>query len=237
MSRDREDLETRSVDSEAATEDPELAEVAEEEERGPRLEITKGRPWVIDEGQRAKWSAPEFVAAHALDIRQVGDPVLHAPARKPRLSVKDMEALVAQMFASMVKAHGIGIAAPQIGVPLRVAIIDVDSFGVVVVNPVIEAVSEEVEETSEGCLSVRGLYAMLERPIEARLSAEDIRGSRFTLEGVELGAQCMLHETQHLEGALYIDKLRSRADLKPVEKEMTSVSGHSREEMEAPPSR
>ena len=198
----------------------------------PRLHLLKGKPWLIDPGRRAKWSEPEFVAAHALDIRQVGDPVLHAPAKKPRLPLKELELLVARMFASMVKAHGIGIAAPQIGVPLRVAIIDVDAMGIVVVNPVIDWVSSEVEETSEGCLSVRGLYGMLERPLEARLVGEDLRGSRFTLYGDDLGAQCMIHETQHLDGVLYIDKLKSRQDLRPVEDERQSVSGHSRAEME-----
>lgn len=213
-------------------------ELEDEEDGEPRLEILKGNPWIVDPGRRARWSAPEFLAEHALEIRQVGDPVLHAPARKPKLSRGDMEALVARMFASMVVAHGIGIAAPQIGVPLRIAIVDVDEAGIVLVNPEIEWVSDEVEETSEGCLSVRGLYGMLERPLAARIAAEDPNGRRFTLYGEELGAQCMLHETQHLDGTLYIDKLRSRQDLYPVEPagsdggEPRSVSGHTRDEME-----
>ncbi len=209
----------------------------EDEEGEPRLEILKGKPWVVDPGRRARWSAPEFLAEHAVEIRQVGDPVLHAPARKPKLSRGDMEALVARMFASMVVAHGIGIAAPQIGVPLRIAIVDVDEAGIVLVNPEIEWVSDEVEETSEGCLSGRGLYGMLERPLAARIAAEDPNGKRFTLYGEELGAQCMLHETQHLDGTLYIDRLRSRQDLHPVElagsgEEERSPSGHTRAEME-----
>ncbi len=209
----------------------------EAESTEPRLEIVRGRPWTIDTGRREKWSTPEFVAAHAVEVRQVGDPVLHAPARKPKLSRGDMDALLERMFASMVAAHGIGIAAPQIGVPLRVAIIDVDRAGIVVVNPEIEWVSDEVEETSEGCLSVRGLYGMLERPLEARVVAEDPNGKRFTLYGFDLGAQCMIHETQHLDGTLYIDRLRTRADLFPVEvgapdEEPRSVSGHTRAEME-----
>jgi peptide deformylase len=121
------------------------------------------------------------------------------------------------MFASMVAAHGIGIAAPQIGVPLKVAIMDVDEAGIVAVEPALEWTSEEVEETSEGCLSVRGLYGMLERPLAARVLAEDITGKRFTAEGEEFGAQCLIHETEHLAGVLYVDKLKSRADLHTVE--------------------
>jgi peptide deformylase len=182
----------------------------------PRLRVTKGAPWRIDAGRRAKWSAPEFLSANAVEVRQIGDPVLHAPAKKPRLSRPELEALAARMFASMVVAHGIGIAAPQIGVALRVAIMDVDEAGIVALEPTIEWTSEEKEETSEGCLSVRGLYGMLERPIAARLVANDIGGKRFTLMGDEFGAQCMLHETDHLNGTLYVDRLRSREDLHAV---------------------
>jgi peptide deformylase len=203
----------------------------------PRVRVTKGSPWVIDAARRGRWSAEEFVAKHAVDIRQVGDPVLHAPAKKPRLERKELEALVQRMFASMVSAHGIGIAAQQIGVPLRIVIIDADDAGIVAVNPEVEFTSEEVEETSEGCLSVRGLYGMLERPIQARVAAQDITGKKFTIEGEGLGAQCMLHETDHTFGILYVDRLRTRKDLFPVEPDEggvhTSVSGHTRAELSA----
>src|SRR3982751_2129438 len=101
----------------------------------PRLRVTKGSPWRIDPGRRAKWSSREFLAANAVDVRQIGDPVLHAPAKRPRLSRADLEALAARMFASMVVAHGIGIAAPQIGVSLRIAIMDVDEAGIVAIEP------------------------------------------------------------------------------------------------------
>lgn len=197
----------------------------EEPRPAPRLRITKGKPWRIDASRRRKWSEPEYVREHAVGIRQVGDPVLHAPAKRPKLSRADMEALVARMFASMVAARGIGIAAPQIGVPLRVAIMDVDGAGIVAVDPVVEEVSTEVEETSEGCLSVRGFYGMLERPLGARVAAADIAGKRFVVQGADLGAQCVLHETDHLGGFLYVDRLRSREDLHPVEPDDTEEVG------------
>ncbi len=158
---------------------------------------------------------------HAVEIRQVGDPVLHAPAKHPKLAKADLETLVARMFASMVAARGIGIAAPQIGVSLRLAIMDVDEAGIVAIDPVISEVSEEKEETSEGCLSVRGFYGMLERPLGARVAATDLNGKKFEIEGEELGAQCMLHETDHLDGHLYVDRLRSREDLHAVEPDET----------------
>ena len=194
-----------------------MTEATEKAPPPPRLRVAKGSPWVIDAGKRAKWSDPTFVAKNAVDIRQIGDPVLHAPAKKPRISRAEMEMLVARMFASMVAAHGIGIAAPQIGVPLKVAIMDVDEAGIVAVEPKVEWVSDELDETSEGCLSVRGMYGMLERPLQARLVAFDITGKKFVVEGEEFGAQCMLHETDHLNGVLYVDRLKSRDDLHPVE--------------------
>jgi peptide deformylase len=194
-------------------------ETKEKEPAPPRLRVLKGNPWRIDAGRRAKWTTPEFLSANAVEIRQIGDPVLHAPAKKPRLSRGELDALVARLFASMVVAHGIGIAAPQIGVPLRIALMDVDDAGIVAIEPKIEWTSDEVEEMSEGCLSVRGLYGMLERPVAARLVAEDVAGKKFTLVGDEFGAQCMLHETDHLDGKLYVERLRSRDDLHPVEPE------------------
>jgi len=190
----------------------------------PRLRVTKGSPWRIDKGRRTKWSTPEFLSANAVEVRQIGDPVLHAVAKKPRLARPELEALVARMFASMVVARGIGIAAPQIGVPLRVAIMDVDEAGIVAVDPKIEWTSDTVEETSEGCLSVRGLYGMLERPVAARMGATDVAGKKFTATGEEFGAQCMLHETDHLSGTLYVDRLKSREDLHPVEPEEEASS-------------
>jgi peptide deformylase len=194
----------------------------EEERTEPRLRVLKGKPWRIDAARRAKWSDPEFVRHHALAIRQIGDPVLHSPAKKlPDLPRSELEALVARLFASMVSAQGVGIAAPQIGMPLRIAIMDVDEIGIVAVEPKIEWTSDLVEETSEGCLSVRGFYGLLERPTAARLVATDIAGRKFTLEGEEVGAQCMLHETDHLGGILYVSHLRSREDLRPVEPDET----------------
>lgn len=193
----------------------------EEERTEPRLRLLKGKPWRIDPGRRAKWSEEDFVRRHALDIRQIGDPVLHAVAKKPNLPRPELEALVQTMFASMIAAQGVGIAAPQIGVPLRIVIMDVDEAGIVAIDPRVEWTSAEVEETSEGCLSVRGFYGMLERPLVARLVANDLAGNKFTLEGDEVGAQVILHETDHLSGTLYVSHLRSREDLRPVEPEDT----------------
>ena len=89
-----------------------VARDEEDEPQPPRLRIAKGSPWRIDLGRRAKWSAPAFVSAQAVEVRQIGDPVLHVPAKKPRMDRGELEALAQRMFASMVAARGIGIAAP-----------------------------------------------------------------------------------------------------------------------------
>jgi peptide deformylase len=225
------------MESEGPIEQGDEADELDSQPHDPRIVVTKGGPWLIDRPRRERWSAPEFVTKNAVDVRQVGDPVLHNPGRKPRIDRKELEVLVQRMFASMLQARGIGIAAQQIGVPLRVVIIDVDDVGIVAVNPEVEFESEEQDEMSEGCLSVRGLYGMLERPLLARVNAVDINGKKFTFEGEGLGAQCMLHETDHTNGVLYVDRLRTRKDLFPVEPDEPgeahhSVSGHTRDEME-----
>src|SRR5437773_10801199 len=160
----------------------------------PRLRVTKGAPWRIDAGRRAKWSAREFVSANAVEVRQIGDPVLHGPAKKPRLSRLEIESLVARMFASMVVAHGIGIAAPQIGVPLRVVIMDVDEAGIVAIEPKVEWTSPEQEETTEGCLPMRGMYGVLVRPCAARVVPYDRAATCIPLAGDECSAWGRLHE-------------------------------------------
>src|SRR5256885_14784197 len=74
----------------------------------PRIRVTKGTPWLIDKSRRERWSAPEFVTKHAVEVRQGGDPVRHAAGRKPPLKRKDLEALAPRSFPSMVQAAGEG---------------------------------------------------------------------------------------------------------------------------------
>ena len=133
----------------------------------PRLRVTKGTPWRIDAGRRAKWSAPEFLSSNAVEVRQIGDPVLHAPAKKPRLGRPELEALVARMFASMVVAHGIGIAAPQIGVPLRVVIMDVDLDQLLTNESVLSALQSATtaDAVTSALASVPGLKVNLDPQI------------------------------------------------------------------------
>jgi peptide deformylase len=145
-------------------------------------------------------------------IIRYGDPRLLAPNEDFDPSREDLSSLVAEMVAACHAAPGIGLAAPQIGVNKRVAIIDLsvgaDPNGVIVlVNPsLVEASGEQKEE--EGCLSVPDLSEKVIRPARARVRALDLSGEEREIEGTGLLARALCHETDHLNGILFVDRLR-----------------------------
>jgi peptide deformylase len=145
----------------------------------------------------------------------VGDPVLHNPAKQVAVFDDELSTLIDDMFATMYLAEGVGLAAPQIGVGLAVFVYDChDADGVYykghLVNPVIRSVSNEVDKGDEGCLSVPGPYAPLARPHEATVAGLDKHGDPVEVTGNGFFARCLLHETEHLAGTLYIDHLNKR---------------------------
>lgn len=180
--------------------------------REPDVWIAQGHPWRVDGALRRRWLNPTLVKQHARPIRQFRDSVLHIPAQRPHLLTRELEELARDMFCSMIAAHGIGIAAPQIGIPLRVVLIDVDEIGVLAVNPEAEWF-ESAEIASEGCLSLRGYLGWVYRPTMARLHAQDIRGKHFVAEGRGYGAQAIAHETDHVNGILYPNRLSESSQL------------------------
>lgn len=154
-------------------------------------------------------------------IRTFGDPVLRTPAKE----VADIDAkirkLVEDMTETMHEAPGVGLAAPQIGVGLRVAVFDTgDGLGTrTMINP--KLVETEGEwEFEEGCLSVPGYWWMIIRPAYAKIEALDERGEEVVYEGDELMGRVLQHEYQHLEGVLIIDQL-GRRERKNVLKELS----------------
>jgi peptide deformylase len=159
-----------------------------------------------------------FTVGEARPIVQVGDPVLHNPCEPVTRFDGELAALVDDMFTSMYAAEGVGLAANQIGVPLRVFVYDCpDAEGVrhqgVVVNPELElpGVGERrLDDDDEGCLSVLGQYAPLPRPDHATVRGFDAAGEPVTVEGTGLLARCLQHETDHLDGYLYIDRLPAK---------------------------
>lgn len=157
-------------------------------------------------------------------IRRYGDPVLSSSARPVEVFDHALVALVESMRASMAAASGVGLAAPQIGVGLRVFVMDCpgpdsEPVGATVVNPALEVGgSRDLDESEEGCLSVPGVYHDLARPDWARVTGVDEFGIPVVVEGRGLIARCLQHEYDHLDGIVYVDRLPKR-----VRKRLLSV--------------
>jgi len=145
-------------------------------------------------------------------ILKFGDTSLHAPARAVDAITPDIERLIDDMSETMYAAPGVGLAAPQVGVPLRVFVVDVsvgrDPHGLLVmVNPeFVEREGTQLEE--EGCLSVPGFNATVARPTRAVLKALDRGGQEQRHEASGLLARAFQHEMDHLDGVLFVDRLR-----------------------------
>ena len=151
-------------------------------------------------------------AARLLPIRIVPDPVLRKTARA--VTPEDdaeLRELIPQMFATMYAAPGIGLAAPQIGVLLRLVVIDIAPekipSPIVLINPEIAAVSEAQATREEGCLSLPEQYAEVTRPAWVKVKYQDEHGAKKEIEGEGLLAACLQHEIDHLNGVLFVDHI------------------------------
>jgi peptide deformylase len=146
------------------------------------------------------------VAIHP--IRQLGDPVLRQPAARVERFDDALAMLAADMIETMYDAPGVGLAAPQIGRSIRLFVYDAgDETGAhVLANPEISGLEGE-EVMDEGCLSVRGPYAETTRALRLHLRAQDLRGEPVEFDAEGFLARIMQHETDHLEGMLFIDRL------------------------------
>ena len=131
-------------------------------------------------------------------LKEVGDPVEKFDA--------DLEKLTADMFETMYAAEGVGLAAPQVGLSLRLFVMDCEGIKLVAANPVILSAEGE-QEGEEGCLSVGKIHSSLKRAERVRLRAQDVGGEWFEREAEGLAARCFLHETDHCDGRLFIDHL------------------------------
>ena len=156
-----------------------------------------------------------------LPVRTVPDPVLRTAA-SPVPAGADVRALVADMVETMHAVGGVGLAAPQVGVGLRVFVFDVAGVAGHVVNPVLETAGEAVREPGEGCLSVPGLRYHPARAAEAVVRGTDVDGNPVEHRGTGLLARCLQHETDHLRGTLFVDRLRGRAKRKAMRQVMAA---------------
>lgn len=151
-------------------------------------------------------------------IRHFGDPVLVTPASEVIDFDKELRTLVKDLTETMLDAPGAGLAAPQIGVPLRVFVWDVDETIGHLINPTLD-LSEEMQEGDEGCLSFPELIYPTPRAFKAVARGFSMHGEPVTIEGTELLARALQHETDHLNGILFIDRL-SDEDRKVAMKEI-----------------
>lgn len=142
------------------------------------------------------------------DIRIIGDPVLRTPCEEITHIDQSVKALVEDLLENVDMEGRAGLAANQIGVGLRAFSYNIDGEIGYVLNPRIVALSEEeYQDGDEGCLSVPGLWYPTHRAWYARVEGIDLDGKPITVEGEELMARCLQHETDHLNGMIYIDRL------------------------------
>ncbi|GAA0557062.1 peptide deformylase [Actinomadura livida] len=139
-------------------------------------------------------------------IRLFGDPVLRTPAEPVKDFDKELRQLVKDLTDTMIDAPGAGLAAPQLGVGLRVFTYYVDDRLGHVVNPTLD-LSDEQETDDEGCLSLPGLAFPTPRAVRAVAKGFNMHGEPITLEGTHMLARCVQHETDHLDGVIFIDRM------------------------------
>lgn len=151
------------------------------------------------------------------EIRVIGDPVLRTPTDWITDIDDKVKALVEDLLETVDMDGRAGLAAPQIGVGLRAFSWNIDGDIGYVLNPRLEEVSEdEYQDGEEGCLSVPGLWYPTKRAWYARVRGIDLDGKEVVVEGEELMARALQHETDHLEGMIYIDRLERRLKRKAL---------------------
>ncbi|MGC9498338.1 peptide deformylase [Streptomyces sp. WG7] len=179
-------------------------------------------PSVFVQGRPAAASypplAPEARRGSVRRVTEVGEGVLHRPCRDVTEFGPDLAALVDDMFRTMYVAEGAGLAANQVGVELRVFVYDcLDDDGVRhvghIVNPVLEPLdpaARRLLDEGEGCLSVPGAVMAVPRPDRAVVRGLDRDGAPLVVEGTGYFARCLAHETDHVNGRVYLDRLSGR---------------------------
>ena len=141
------------------------------------------------------------------NIRKVGDDILAKKCREVDVIDDRVKELLDDMFETMYDANGVGLAAPQVGILKRIAVIDVGDGPIELINPVIMNVSEATQCGTEGCLSAPGRYGEVIRPETVVVHALDRNGESYEIIGQGLLAVALCHEIDHLDGNVFLDKV------------------------------
>ncbi len=145
------------------------------------------------------------------EIRTEGDEILYKKCKEVKNFDEKLCILLDDMYETMKKNEGVGLAAPQVGILKRAVVIDTGEGKIELINP--EIVEESGEQTgSEGCLSVPGVYGEVTRPNKVTVKARDREGKLFKLTGEELLARAICHEVEHLDGKLFLDRVTKFLD-------------------------
>jgi peptide deformylase len=154
-----------------------------------------------------------------LPVRLFGDPVLTTPADAVTTFDRELRTLVKDLGDTLRDEQGTGLAAPQLGVSMRVFVFHVDDVDGHLVNPVLRFPDEEEQDGPEGCLSMPGLYFDTRRRMNVVAKGFSMHGDPVQIVGSGLMARCLQHETDHLDGVLFIDRMdgdRRKAAMKAV---------------------
>ncbi len=147
------------------------------------------------------------------EIILMGDPVLRTPAEEIADFDERLKELVDDMFETMYHAQGVGLAAPQVGLSVRVLVVDVrdeddpEAGRLALVNPRVVEESDVRDKLSEGCLSIPGLEEIVERASQVRVEGHDLEGNPVSVEAEEMLARALQHEIDHLDGILFLDRV------------------------------
>ncbi|HEU5467573.1 MAG TPA: peptide deformylase [Gemmatimonadales bacterium] len=143
-------------------------------------------------------------------LHLLGSPVLRERAKPVPVVDDTVRQFVDDLFDTMHAAKGVGLAANQVGVPLRVAVVDVGEESpdpLVLINPVVTPRGDLIETAEEGCLSIPDIFAEVDRPVDITLQALDRDGKAYTMEISGYKARAVQHEVDHLDGVLFLDHL------------------------------
>ena len=154
-----------------------------------------------------------------IPIRVLPDPVLRQKAKRIRSVDGSIRKLISDMLETMHAAPGVGLAAPQVGIPLRVIVIGIpEGEDIALINPEIMRKTGE-RLVTEGCLSIPGYFGEIKRAESVRVKGRDLSGKEIRIKAEELLAQALEHEIDHLNGILYVDRLEDPDKLQKLEPE------------------